>query len=740
MKEFRTELKKYLFKCINNNFPDIVSPLPIDEKTSSKIDLKERLMDIKTQLVLGFKKNENREIIESLFKRYNIEGFAKTYNLLNDEYSKDLFIKLVAYRILGPSKVKLPLSDKVLWQPMSNIEKKCKKEETHQTKQWTLNLFDLRPIGRDIEYFFTLESVFIAFELNEYGYNKNGVSFKVEKGDYVIDGGACFGDTALMFAEDAGSTGKVFSFEFVEDNLKVFHKNLELNPHLKDRIHLFENALWSNSKENLFIYEDGAGSCATMDKLTQYALKIPSKSIDDLVKEHNISKIDFIKLDIEGAELNCLEGAKQTILKFKPKLAICIYHDLEHFITIPKYIKELVPEYDLYIDHHTACFWETVMYAVPKKEEMLTTTNSKRGGVSIATNLQREEILTTPYPKREEIQTATNSKGERVLTKTNSQKEKILTTTNKPLLTAIIFAYNHETTIELAIKSILQQKTEYSYEIWVCEDCSTDSTLEICKKYAEAYPDKIKLFAQKKNTFTLPLEQNHIYKAFSRIESKYFCYLDGDDYWCDENKIQIALDILEHHPEYSTFAHDTMVVNQFNNKKYSYVHEGCEINIEDTVGFGADAPFLLSSSRIHRNVWDFKKKPIAADYLIFYSILEKGYLYYYDKIMAVYNINDKGTWNSLGKSMIADLNGMFAYKLSLLFNFKQDEFCTEMSRWYDNAHCVGEKHYRKLLLLKKIFGIKLGWKIWFILRFVRKFGFRSMDLNYVYPTKKGNTK
>lgn len=728
MKEFRTKLKEYLLECINNNFPDIVSPFPTDETTPSEIELKEQLVNIKVQLALGLKKNENQDTIENLLKRFNIGGFANTYNFLNDEYSKDLFIKLVAYRMLGPSKVKLPLSDKALWQPMSYIENKCKKEETHQTKQWSLNLFDLRPIDRDIEYFFTLESVFIAFGLNEYGYNKNGVNFKVEKGDYVIDGGACFGDTALIFAEDAGSTGKVFSFEFVEDNLKVFHKNLELNPHLKGRIQLFENALWSNSKESLFIHEDGAGSCAMTNKLEQNALEIPSKSIDDLVKECNIPKIDFIKLDIEGAELNCLEGAKQTILKFKPKLAICIYHNLEHFITIPKYIKELVPEYDLYIDHHTACFWETVMYAVPRREKMLTTTN-----------LQKEEILTETYTKIEEMQTSTHSKVEQVLTKTNSQKGGILTTTSKPLLTVIIFAYNHETTIALAIESVLKQTTEYPYEIWVCEDCSTDSTLEICKIYAEEYPDKIKLFAQEKNTFNLPLKQNHIYKAFSRIESKYFCYLDGDDYWCDESKVQIALDILENHPEYSTFAHDTMVVRKFNNTKHSYVHNDCKIDIENPVKFGNDAPFLLASSRIHRNVWDFKKKPTAVDYLVYFSILEKGHLFYYDKIMAVYNVNDKGTWNSLG-SLIPELNGMFAYKLCLLFDFKQDEFCTEKLRWYDNANGIGEKHYRKLLLLKKIFGIKLGWKIWFILRFVRKFGFRSMDLNYVCPPKRKKVK
>ncbi len=337
MSNFKRNLEQYLYEIIDNEFPNVVRPFPDFDNP------------------------------ETNTKTRNIIDFENTYNLLSDEYSKDLFIKLIYYRKFGPSKVKLPLHDKALWAPMFDIWNKCARVETHQTKSWNLNSFDLIPIGKNIRYFSLIESVFIALGLNEYGYNKNDVNFKVEKGDYVIEGGACFGESTLHFAEDVGKTGKVFTFEFVEDNLNVFHKNLELNPHLNKRIQLFENALWSNSSENLFIIEKGAASQVTMQEPSVYSQKTPSKSIDDLVKEQNIHKVDFIKLDIEGAELECLHGARETILNFKPKLAICLYHDVEHFISIPQYVKELVPEYDLYINHHTACHWETVMYAMPKR-------------------------------------------------------------------------------------------------------------------------------------------------------------------------------------------------------------------------------------------------------------------------------------------------------------------------------------------------------------------------------------
>ena len=124
----------------------------------------------------------------------------------------------------------------------------------------------------------------------------------------------------------------------------MLRKNLDLNPRVKDRIELVEKALWSSADENLYIVDNGPASFVTMEEPENYSLRIHTMSIDKLVEEKKLPKVDFIKLDIEGAEPDCLKGAAETIKKFRPKLAICIYHDLEHFVSIPKYIKGLVPE------------------------------------------------------------------------------------------------------------------------------------------------------------------------------------------------------------------------------------------------------------------------------------------------------------------------------------------------------------------------------------------------------------
>ena len=88
--------------------------------------------------------------------------------------------------------------------------------------------------------------------------------------------------------------------------------------------------------------------------------KIKTISIDEMLDG---DKATYIKFDIEGAEMAALEGAKKTIQKHKPKLAISIYHKEDDLWKIPFYIKEKYPWYRLYMRHYTSVTTETVLYA-----------------------------------------------------------------------------------------------------------------------------------------------------------------------------------------------------------------------------------------------------------------------------------------------------------------------------------------------------------------------------------------
>jgi len=83
--------------------------------------------------------------------------------------------------------------------------------------------------------------------------------------------------------------------------------------------------------------------------------------LDNVLRNEYVS---MIKMDIEGSELQALQGASQIIKMQKPKLAICVYHKFSHLWEIPLYIKSLVPEYKIYLRHHTNLEYETVCYAV----------------------------------------------------------------------------------------------------------------------------------------------------------------------------------------------------------------------------------------------------------------------------------------------------------------------------------------------------------------------------------------
>ena len=87
--------------------------------------------------------------------------------------------------------------------------------------------------------------------------------------------------------------------------------------------------------------------------------EVEVRALDEVVD----GKVTFIKMDIEGAELQALFGAEKTIKKYKPKLAICIYHRLEDILEIPAYIHSIVPEYKFYIRHYSFSTSETVLYA-----------------------------------------------------------------------------------------------------------------------------------------------------------------------------------------------------------------------------------------------------------------------------------------------------------------------------------------------------------------------------------------
>ena len=280
-------------------------------------------------------------------------GLARAYGLLEDQASRDLFVKLLAYRILGPRHVRLPSNNAKYWELRRSLDKYV--EERNVTAQipilGSLDLCKINGVRLKIHHLGILHT----FLLEQYRCERGGIG--VKPADVVIDGGGCWGDTALYFALKAV---RVFCFECMPSNLKIIQENLALNPSLAGKINVVQKALWSRSGEK-FIFEDsGAGSRRSSDGR---GVEVETQTVDDLVSTNSLQRVDFIKMDIEGSEPEALKGAERTIREHRPQLAISIYHDVGHFGSIPNWIADLNLGYRFYLDHFTIHQEETVLFA-----------------------------------------------------------------------------------------------------------------------------------------------------------------------------------------------------------------------------------------------------------------------------------------------------------------------------------------------------------------------------------------
>ena len=178
------------------------------------------------------------------------------------------------------------------------------------------------------------------------------------KDEVFLDCGAYIGDTLDVFVKRCPNYANIVAFEPDKKNFALLTQKYGNNP----KITLMDIGVYDADGESSFAERGLKSNSAITDKTSENTACISIKAIDNL----NLKNVSFVKMDIEGAELPALKGAKKTIARDKPKLAICIYHSDEDMLSIAEYIHALVPEYKLYVRHHRLypMCGETVLYAV----------------------------------------------------------------------------------------------------------------------------------------------------------------------------------------------------------------------------------------------------------------------------------------------------------------------------------------------------------------------------------------
>lgn len=262
---------------------------------------------------------------------------------------------------------------------------------------------------------------------------------------------------------------------------------------------------------------------------------------------------------------------------------------------------------------------------------------------------------------------------------------------SKPFVSIWMVTYNHEDYISQAIESVLMQKTDFRYHLFIGEDCSTDNTGKICQDYANKYPEKITLI---RNTINLGPNKNalNIYNLCFSSEAKYIAMLEGDDFWTDPLKLKKQIGFLEDFSDYGICAHNVEELNTFDLSKNRVIP-----NIKIDINYSLNDYILsnktgTSSLVLKKNLIKYLPNNISklpfGDLAIVLTILKHSNkkIKVFADVMAVYRIHKNSIHGKLQKD-----------SLSLIKAYEQHVVFTKMIK----KSLLKEDIY-KLTILKKL--------------------------------------
>lgn len=241
--------------------------------------------------------------------------------------------------------------------------------------------------------------------------------------------------------------------------------------------------------------------------------------------------------------------------------------------------------------------------------------------------------------------------------------------------------YNQEKYIAKALDSFLSQKTNFPYEIIVHDDASTDGTIDIIKEYKKKYPDKIVTIFEEENQYSK--RHNSVLDiVFAKARGKYIAICEGDDGFCDDNKLQLQFDKLESDESISLVSHNTTVVADDDSFLCTCIPYSEGIVSETDFLNNYDNSMHTSSMMFRKN--DISKLPdyfnncLVGDLPLKLYLLSIGNCYHFDRVMSFYRSNSIGSWSLKQKNFDVKYNN-FINEIELY-----DSFNRETGYKYDN--------------------------------------------------------
>jgi len=198
---------------------------------------------------------------------------------------------------------------------------------------------------------------------------------RLGEGDVIINGGVNEGAEIPFFLNAVGNSGTIHNFDplgdaycsdYVAESIrhsgaKIICHSLALADYTGEiGLPVNPDPVTPETRKQVFGGFTGDGDGALS--------KFPCITIDDFVDAHKLSKVSLIKMDLEGGETRAIKGMIKTIGRFRPSMAISIYHSLEDMLQIPKLLMEISCDYSFYLNIYSYERWEVILYGIPNSD------------------------------------------------------------------------------------------------------------------------------------------------------------------------------------------------------------------------------------------------------------------------------------------------------------------------------------------------------------------------------------
>lgn len=301
------------------------------------------------------------------------------------------------------------------------------------------------------------------------------------------------------------------------------------------------------------------------------------------------------------------------------------------------------------------------------------------------------------------------------------------------MVSVLISTYNHEEFIRDAIEGALNQKVNFKYELIIHDDASTDQTAEIIRTYEKKYPHIIKPILQKENQTQQGRNINTEY-IFPSVRGKYIAFCNGDDYWTDENKLQLQVDFLETHPDYSMCIHNAVRLNYETGEEKlldTFPEDGV-YGQEEQILAGLGTNFPASASYVQRtdllkDIPEFFLASRVLDYPIRQYYANCGKIWYFKKPMSVYRVS---TPTSYMKKTAQNQLFYNQYILEMISFFEKLNDYTEKRFWNILKYRLASDYFGFCSSIAKDEGMKKAMENGLDMRKIEKC-YQCVDLNYI---------